>query len=183
MRITVLDGSMNGWSDDFSVYTKALTIKLGESHIVDYYHLSSMNLQYCTGCWSCWWKTPGICAINDDAPAILASVMASDFLIFASPLIAGFTSSALKKINDRFVLLLHPYFQIVKGEMQHRKRYNRYPSFGLLIKKEADTDDEDLEIVEDLYRRFALNFHSDLKFIKFTEEDTIDEICNEISHF
>ena len=67
--------------------------------------------------------------------------------------------------------------------MQHRKRYNRYPSFGLLIKKEADTDEEDLEIVEDLYRRFALNFHSDLKFIKFTEEDTIDEICNEISHF
>jgi len=27
--------------------------------------LTQIEVKNCTGCWSCWWKTPGIC-INKD---------------------------------------------------------------------------------------------------------------------
>ena len=138
-----------------------------------------MNLHYCTGCWSCWWKTPGRCAINDDAEKIIRSVINSDFVIFASPLIAGFTSSALKKITDRLIVLLHPYIELINGESHHRKRYNKYPDFGLILEKETDTDNEDLDIVNDIYERFALNFHCEKKYTRYIDHDKVEDIIYE----
>ena len=83
---------------------------------------------------------------------------------------AGFTSSTLKKITDRFVGLLHPYIKLKNGECHHLKRYDKYPDFGLVLKKEADTDTEDIEIINDIYDRFAINFHSTKKYIKLHEK-------------
>ena len=133
-----------------------------------------MNLKYCTGCWSCWWRTPGLCAINDDGEEIFRSVINSDFVIFASPLKAGFTSSELKKITDRLVSLLHPYIKVKDGEFHHRKRYESYPDFGVIVLPEEDTDDEDLRIVSDIYDRLALNFHATKKYLRLAEKSRIE---------
>jgi multimeric flavodoxin WrbA len=128
-----------------------------------------MNLHYCTGCWSCWWKTPGECAIKDDGEQIFRAVINSDFIIFASPLVTGFTSAILKKIQDRLIVLLHPYLEIINGESHHMKRYDKYPEFGVIIDKEEDTDDEDIKIIKDIYDRLAINFHSRQRFIKYVD--------------
>ena len=183
MKITILNGDMVKGESDFSVYVEKLAEKLQENNVVNLYNLQKMNLHYCTGCWSCWWKTPGTCAIKDDAEQILKSVINADFIIFASPLMAGFTSSTLKKITDRFVGLLHPYIKLKNGECHHLKRYDKYPDFGLVLKKEADTDTEDIEIINDIYDRFAINFHSTKKYIKFTDNNKIEEIIYETCNF
>jgi multimeric flavodoxin WrbA len=138
-----------------------------------------MNLKNCTGCWSCWWKTPGECAIKDEGEKIFRSVINSNFFVFASPIIAGFTSSELKKVTDRLIVLLHPYLELINGECHHRKRYDSYPDFGLLLQKEADTDEEDIQIISDIYDRLALNFHARKKFIKFTDLHKIEDFINE----
>ena len=179
MKITVLNGDMNLGNSDFSCYLEKFTEKLEKDHVVDVYPLHQMDLHHCLGCWTCWWKTPGRCAIEDDADKIFKSVINSDFIIFASPLMAGFTSSALKKITDRLIVLLHPYIQLINGESHHKKRYNKYPDFGLLVEKEADTDDEDLKIISDIYDRFAINFHSRKKYMKIIHHDNIEEIVHE----
>jgi multimeric flavodoxin WrbA len=182
MNITILNGDMNPGESDFSKYLEELSEKLQEIHTVHLYRINEMNIHYCVGCWNCWWKTPGRCTIQDDADQILASVINSDFFIFASPIMAGFTSSALKKINDRFVGLVHPYILMKNKECHHRKRYDKYPDFGLLLGKEADTDDEDLRIIDEIYDRFALNFHCEKRYTKIITdtkiEDIIDETCN-----
>lgn len=103
----------------------------------------------------------------------------SDFFIFASPLIAGFTSSALKKITDRFIVLLHPYIELRNGENHHRKRYKNYPNFGLFLEKEIDTGSEDLKIINDIYDRFALNFHCKMQYIKYIDQHKVEEIVYE----
>ncbi len=64
-------------ASDFSTYLEKLCGKLSENHSVDCFSLSKMDLQFCTGCWSCWWKTPGKCVIHDDAdnlsiPAVIS---------------------------------------------------------------------------------------------------------------
>lgn len=182
MKITILNGEMNLEESDFSVYIEKLSEGLRQQNSVTVFPLHKMNLHYCTGCWSCWWKTPGKCATKDDAEEIFKSVVNSDFLIFASPLMAGFTSSALKKITDRFVALLHPYIKMKNGECHHLKRYEKYPDFGLVLKKEADTDDEDIAIVNDIYDRLSINFHGAKKFIKFIDNTKIEEIIYETNH-
>jgi hypothetical protein len=179
MRITILDGDMNHAESDYSILIHDLVLQLKKNHSVDYYPIDNMELQYCSGCWSCWWKTPGECSQKDGADQIFRSYINSDFIILASPLMAGFTSSALKKIVDRLIVLLHPYIQMKLGESHHNKRYDRYPEFGLILQKEADTDEEDIRITDDIYDRLALNFHTRRRYTRFIENTNSKEILNE----
>ena len=179
MNISILFGDVNQEESEFSKYIEKLTKEFRLNHTVQLFPLNKMNLNYCTGCWSCWWKTPGRCAIKDDAEEIFKSVINSDFFIFASPLIAGFTSSTLKKITDRLIVLLHPYIELKNGESHHRKRYTNYPDFGLILEKENNTDNEDLKIVSDIYDRLAINFHCKKKYMKFIDHDKPEDVVYE----
>ncbi|WP_321331629.1 NAD(P)H-dependent oxidoreductase [uncultured Bacteroides sp.] len=179
MKITILNGDMSTGASDLSTYIENLATQLRGNHSVDVFPLHKMKLHYCSGCWNCWWKTPGQCAKHDEAEPIFRSVINSDFVIFASPLMAGFTSSALKKITDRLIVLLHPYIQLKNGESHHRKRYDRYPDFGLLLQREPGTDEEDIQIVNTIYDRFALNFHNKRKYTRFIESADSNEIIHE----
>jgi len=177
MIITILNGNMQPEPNGFSIYVSDLTRRLQKDHTVNHFQLREMSISHCTGCWACWWKTPGICAIKDDMDRIFATIMASEFLIFASPIMRGFTSSLLKRMTDRLVTLLHPYIILNNGECHHRKRYERYPDFGLLLEKEHDTDNEDIEIIRDIYDRFALNFHCKQRIVWLTDLHKTNEIA------
>jgi len=179
MKITILNGDMSGLQTEFSKNLEVLASRFRQDHTVKLFPLQQMKLHYCTGCWNCWWKTPGECAIQDDAADIFSAVIHSDFVIFASPLMAGFTSSALKKITDRLIVLLHPYVELKNGECHHRKRYSKYPDFGVLLQKEDDTDEEDIEIVNTIYDRLSLNFHNTKKYLEFIDNYTIEKIFHD----
>ena len=102
-------------------------------------------------------------------------------MIFASPLIYGFTSALLKKLTDRLITLIHPYIFQISGECHHEARYEKYPDFGLLLQRENDSDDEDIEIVRNIYKRISISLHSEMKFMQWIEnpiEEIIDECCS-----
>lgn len=179
MKVTVIDGRTSSDNPEYDTSLSSLLTEIHTRHEVDSYCISSLNLKYCTGCWSCWWKTPGECAIKDGAESIFKSVIHSDFLLLVSPMTAGFVSSELKKIMDRLIVLLHPYIQMINGESHHHKRYDSYPSLGVLLGREAGSDEEDLMITESLFKRFSLNFHGDLKFVNWLEDWKLERIENE----
>ncbi|MEA3450923.1 MAG: NAD(P)H-dependent oxidoreductase [Bacteroidota bacterium] len=182
MKITILNGNMNSETEIFSVYLTNFSAELSKNHSVKHFQLKDMNIKQCLGCWNCWWKTPGKCTTKDDAGQILESIINSDLVIFASPVTAGFTSSVLKKISDRMVSLLHPYIKIREKECHHRKRYDKYPNFGVLLMNDEDTDFEDTTIIMNIYERFALNFHSNIKFLFQIEQNPIEDIIYEINN-
>lgn len=182
MKITILNGAMDNAKTSFTDYMDSICASLSQNHQVEHFIIQEMNLNYCTGCWTCWWKTPGKCVFQDGAEDIFRSVIHSDLLLFASPLIAGFTTSALKKITDRLIVLLHPYILLKNGESHHKKRYDNYPALGLLLQKEEDTDEEDLIIIRDIYDRLAINFHSEIKYLLLKDKHSIEEIIHENSH-
>jgi len=167
---------MEGPDSPFSCYVRRLAEQLTKKQSVEVWHLNEMEINSCTGCWSCWWKNPGRCAIKDEAEDIFRSVINSDLVFFASPLKAGFVTSLLKLITDRMIVLIHPYIQVRKGEMHHKKRYEKYPDIGLLLEKETDTDEEDLKIVKAIYDRLAINFHSNIRFMKIMNHDKMEDI-------
>jgi hypothetical protein len=77
---------------------------------------------------------------------------------------------------------LHPYLQIINGEHHHRKRYERYPDFGVIVQREPDTDEEDLIIVKDIYDRLAINFHAANRYVKVLDDLKVNEIAYETGH-
>jgi len=148
-------------------------------HRVNPLVLRDLKIQYCSGCWDCWVKTPGECVACDDSQIVRRSVIHSDLTLLASPVIMGFPSALLKKTCDKFVPLVHPYVTLVNGEVHHISRYTHYPKLALLLERRPDTNDEDIRIIHDIFSRTALNFKSTLAFTRQVT-DPVEEVCHEI---
>ena len=117
---------------------------------------------------------------KDDSATIRHDYINSNFVLFASPVIMGFISAMLKKTQDKLIPLLLPYFEMVHGEVHHQGRYEKYPRIGLLLEKNDNTDEEDIEIISDIYGRTAINFKTSFCFSKLTS-DPVEEAANEIN--
>jgi multimeric flavodoxin WrbA len=181
MKITILNGNPDPSDLGFESYLSALEQRWqAGGHAVHHLYLRDLTLAYCTGCWSCWVKTPGECAAKDDSPTLCRAVIHSDLTVLASPLRMGFTSALLKKANDKLIPLIHPYFAVVQGEAHHRARYPHYPALAVLVQPEADTDEQDLRIVNEIYKRLALNMKTKLRFMRRTDSP-IQEVADEVN--
>ena len=93
----------------------------------------------------------------------------------------GYTSALLKKAHDKMIPLIMPYVRLYHGEQHHFPRYDKYPLLGLLIQPEEDTDSEDIAIIEEIYQRDALNFHSEL-VISNTTTTPVQEVADAINN-
>jgi hypothetical protein len=180
MKITIL----NGEPDDaaaFESYVRdfagRLSVAGNEVRTLD---LRDMDIKGCSGCWDCWVRTPGECAKRDDSEIVCRAVIGSDLVVLASPMIMGFTSALLKRGIDQFIPLIHPYIVIEGGEMHHRARYDRYPTFGLLLGAGADTDAEDIAITERMWSRMARNAKSRLVFTAVADRSA-EEVADELA--
>ena len=81
-------------------------------------------------------------------------------LIWASPLYKGYVSSMLRMVQERMIPLLHPYVEVVNGEIHHRKRYGNYPGHGVIVEKESDSTSEELMIVPgEMWRAYRTGRH------------------------
>ncbi len=160
MKVTILNGNPDADNVKFDDYLKNLSDLLkSNNHKVTVSQLREMDIRYCIGCFGCWVKMPGECSnATDDTRNVRREYINSDFVLFASPIIMGFTSALLKKAHDRLLPLLLPYLLVDQWETHHVARYDRYPQIGLLLEKGRDADQEDIEIISDIYKRDAINF-------------------------
>ena len=181
MKICILNGNPGSIRNGLDRYLKELGAAMeAEKHAVVQFTLEDLTIKYCTGCFGCWVQTPGECVAKDDSALVCRELVRSDLALFASPVIMGFPSALLKKTNDRLIPLVHPYSLIDRGEVHHRARYDHYPQLGLILQRNADTDDEDMDIITRIYERTALNLKSRLAFVRSTDT-SIGEVVNEIN--
>jgi len=180
MRITILNGEPDSTSA-FQEYLSEVAMRLTASgHSVTALDLRDLDLKGCSGCWGCWVKTPGECVKRDDSAQVCRAAIAADLLIFASPLILGFTTELLKRAADQMVPLIHPFVLIEGGEMHHLPRYAKYPLFGLLLGAGNDSDAEDYEITTAMWSRTARNLKSRMAFTALSNRSA-EEVADEIA--
>ena len=183
MAITIINGNQDSQNTGFDTYIDELIHLLNTTHQIHSFHLQSMDIQYCIGCLKCWLKTPGKCVIQDDMEEIYSKYISSDVVLFASPIDMGFTTSLLKTSHDRLIPLIHPYAEIVDGELRHLSRYPNYPKLGLLLEDEEKTDEEDIRIIIAIYQQMALDFKSQLAYSTvINKKKSMEVIAYEISH-
>jgi multimeric flavodoxin WrbA len=181
MNILILNGTPGGKRfQPFENFLEEFVAEIGsntkETTILD---LRDLDMDYCTGCWGCWVKKPGECVTIDDTDLIRREYMKADFVVYASPIILGFTSSILKQATDKMIPLLRPNITLVKKECHHVKRYDSYPDFGVLLGTSEENDTRNIDIIRKIYERFALNFHADLTFL-MTSESSPKEVADAI---
>ena len=100
MKINVLMGSPNK-NGSTSILVNEFKKGAEESgHKVDVLDICHMNIHPCTGCVACGYE--GTCVQKDDVEIIRGKLLASDMVVFATPLYYYGMSAQLKMVVDRF---------------------------------------------------------------------------------
>jgi multimeric flavodoxin WrbA len=108
-----------------------LTIFENQAIKVQVYDVNN-ELSHCVGCFSCWIKTPGECAIKDAMNDINKEVIHSDIVLYLSPIVFGSCSSVIKNALDRSLPNVSPFFTRINGLTQHKRRYSNYPAYFMI---------------------------------------------------
>ena len=121
--------------------------------------LRDLAIAPCMGCFGCWVQTPGVCLIDDAAREVTRKMIQSHLVVYLTPITFGSYSSDLKKVLDRSIGLISPFFTRINGEVHHRKRYAQAPKLlgvGIAHKPVG----EGARIFEALIARNAINMHN-----------------------
>jgi multimeric flavodoxin WrbA len=142
------------------------------------YVLRDQEIASCTGCFKCWTKTPGVCAINDAQRRIDTDMVKSDMLVLITPVTFGGYSSTLKKGMDRLIPILLPYFEKIDGETHHPIRRGKgWDVFGVGTIPKRDGGKE--RLFQELMERNSINMQSKRKasciVLKGSSEDDVQD--------
>ncbi|MFX0040376.1 MAG: flavodoxin family protein [Promethearchaeota archaeon] len=154
MKALLLDGSLK---NDFDVIRSSIIEILENSgFVVELILLRDVKVAACQGDFECWLETPGQCKIDDDGRDLAKKMIQNDLIIHFTPITFGGYSSELKKIIDRFIPNILPYFTKRNGETHHKYRYGKRSSI-IAVGVLDEPDEEKESIFKELVYRNSLN--------------------------
>ena len=124
------------------------------------------KMRNCIGCFGCWIKTPAKCIIKDGYENLGKQFSNCSELLIISKCVYGSVSPLIKNIFDRSISYIHPYFEIVNGEMHHKRRYDNTFKITVYFYGE-NISDREKETAQKLLKAMAVNFHSSINKIIF----------------
>lgn len=122
----------------------------------------------CIGCFSCWMKDPGKCALVDGFEENGALLGKCDEMIYICRCTYGSISPFVKMVLDRSISYVHPYFVMRKGEMHHKRRYDNTITLSAYFYGENITDAEK-ETARKMLEAHAINFDGFIDKVGFYE--------------
>jgi multimeric flavodoxin WrbA/putative sterol carrier protein len=98
-------------------------------------YLKDKTVNFCTGCYTCWTKTPGKCIFDDDVEEIFKKAQKADLVIYASPLYHFGIYSKLKAYIERTLIEFEPYLVENNGKTGHplRKQYQKENNYTIIM--------------------------------------------------
>lgn len=126
MRILALNGSPNGEKGNTEVILKHF-LKGCENagSQVDIVYLKDKNIKHCSGCFTCWSKTPGQCIYKDDMEELLVKLSEADIIVYATPLYYYTVTGIMKDFMDRTLPLNNGEIVRKDTSYSHPNRYKR----------------------------------------------------------
>jgi len=134
MKILALNSSPRGGGQSKTeIMLNALVAGMrkagAEVEVVDLRHKKIKN---CTGCFSCWTKTPGTCIHKDDMTReLFPKWLESDMVVYASPLYHFTVNAEMKTFIERTLPILEPFFLQQNGRTYHPSR-KKHPQVVVL---------------------------------------------------
>jgi len=100
---------------------------------VAHVYLTDLDVRPCTGCFSCWTRTPGRCVQDDDMPALLAKMLEADALVLGFPLYVFGPPAGVQAMLERMLPTVEPWLVRSDGVMSHPMRHEgRRPAWVVI---------------------------------------------------
>jgi len=98
---------------------------------VDKHHIVDLDINGCLSCFTCWWKTPGVCVHRDDMDWILPSIPEADILLLGTPIYGRNTTHYLQRLLERTFSFSLPEMNVKDGQTSHPGRPRKFPRLVL----------------------------------------------------
>ena len=121
----------------------------------------------CIGCFSCWIKHPKKCILKDNFNNLTEILKETDELIIISKNRYGCYSSSVKKVLERCIGYVLPYFTIRNNEIHHKSRYKN--KLKLLSFFYGNITNEDKKVIETLIKANSINLNTNNYEINYIE--------------
>ncbi|MBW8001819.1 MAG: flavodoxin family protein [Planctomycetes bacterium] len=184
MKITAFNGSPWGQQGHTHIITQNfLAGASGEGAKAQIIQLIEKKIKPCKNCGACFYKTPGKCAIKDDMETLIKKFMASDVVLFASPVYLENVTSLMKTFIERLMPILEPHYEMDEnGEYRHRKRFEIYPEI-MVISSCAMPEQGNFQVLELFFRRLARALHTKLVGEIYRSYAGLLLLCREVVQF
>ncbi|MFX0011170.1 MAG: flavodoxin family protein [Candidatus Hermodarchaeota archaeon] len=181
MKVLLLNGTLKQDSDIDKLYLSIVDELKSKAFEIDSILLRDLNVAACQGCFDCWVKHPGECRTADDGREIAKKMVQSNLIIHFTPITFGGYSSELKKVIDRFLPTILPFFTKREGETHHLYRYQNRASI-IAIGFLNDQDEEKEQVFRELIYRNSLNMGAPIhEAIIFSKEQNESEFFDKFN--
>jgi multimeric flavodoxin WrbA len=163
MRIVAFNGSPRGAQGNTHLMVTEFLAGAAEAGAdTENVLLAEKHIEHCSGCFTCWTRTPGECRIQDDAGELLEKFTAADVVVFATPVHTDNVTGLLKTFIDRAVPLLDPHFEKDEsGETRHPLRHGKSPKF-VVVSNCGYPEQTHFQVIRLFFERVARNAHSEV---------------------
>jgi len=157
VKVLAINGSPRGRRGNTEVILQAFLEGAREAGAeTETIYLKDKTIQHCTGCFTCWVQTPGVCIHQDDMPALLEKVREAEILVFATPLYFFTVSGLMKDFMDRLIPLALPYIIRRGHHFIHPMRHSdAWPKRIVLISNCGFPEGHHFSGLEEMFLRFA----------------------------
>lgn len=115
----------------------------------------------CIGCFSCWIKHPKVCCYNDEFSNLPNLIKDADEWLIISKSRYGCYSTSIKRVLERCIGYVLPYFCLREGMIHHELRYDKKLLFHTIFYGDINKQDE--RCLFDLTKANSINLASSYK--------------------
>jgi len=156
--------------------------------LVETFKLKNYEIKHCTGCYTCWTKTPGKCIFKDDMTMLRKKYREADLVVFASPLYIFNVTGIMKDFMDRLLPIMKPYMLLdEQGYIKHPDRFPESGEQGFVVFSAAGFPDIDhnFDGLEAMYRMWDShneNMHLMGEFFMSAAEIIVQSVFSQRNH-
>ena len=128
----------------------------------------------CKGCFECWLNIPGRCCMADRSETIGSRIAVTEKVILVSRSSYGGFAAPVKRVLDRSIPGVLPFFRWIHGRMHHLPRYRSQPEMEIHFYAAGELTQKEQTLAEKAARAMAINFNASRVSVTFW--DTLPDL-------